>query len=339
MTKSDAVAAPLRVAVVGSGITGLAAASHLWAHSDHGRLLDLTLHEKDDRLGGHACTQLVDGTPVDIGFMVCNQVTYPNMLAWFDRHGVELEASDMSLSVSLPSGLEWSSNGLQGLFARWQNAVDPQFYAMMKDLLRFEADVLAFLAQHESPAGQTDADLSLTMRDFCAARGYSASFVDGYVVPVCASVWSCPASTALQFPALFILSFLRNHHLLQLSNRPQWLTVAGRSQQGYVQKVVEPFRHCVRTSSPVSAVTVLPSGQVQLSLPHGAVECYDFVVLACHAPTSVQLLGADLSGAEAVAAALLRLPGQRGGGAQRRVLPAQGRSQLGQLELPRQRLP
>ena len=144
-------APPLRVAVIGSGITGLAAATYLRSHlpSD---TLELTMYEADSHIGGHAHTQSVDGIPVDTGFMVFNGVTYPNMIAWFNEHGVEVEESDMSLAVSMNNGgMEWSSCGLAGIFAQKRNIVNPYFAFMIRDVIRFESDVITFLKDIERP--------------------------------------------------------------------------------------------------------------------------------------------------------------------------------------------
>ena len=301
-----------RVAIVGSGITGLAAASHLHAQSANGRLLHLTLFEQAAHIGGHAYTQHVGGIPVDTGFMVCNAVTYPNMLSWFDKHGVQMETSDMSLSVSMHDGaLEWSSNGLSGLYAQKRNLLNPYFAAMLRDVVRFKADVLRFLADEErkldAEGGElSDATVALTLDDFVARHGYGRYFVDYYLTPVCSSVWSCPTAAALRFPAYFILAFLRNHHLLQLANRPQWLTVAGRSQDGYVQKVIAPFKQHVRTHTAVKALKRHADGTVSLTVVDGSAggagvartETFDHVVLACHAPQALELLGSDATAEE-----------------------------------------
>lgn len=303
-----------RVAIVGSGITGLAAASHLHSQSANGRHLHLTLFEQACHIGGHAYTQHVDSIPVDTGFMVCNAVTYPNMLRWFDRHAVQLETSDMSLSVSMHDGaLEWSSNGLTGLYAQKRNLLNPYFANMVRDVVRFKGDVLRFLADEEkkldveggSGGEMSDELAGMTLGDFIAGRGYGRYFIDYYLLPVCSSVWSCPTASALQFPAYFILTFLRNHHLLQLANRPQWLTVAGRSQDGYVQKVIAPFKQHVRTHTTVKALKRHADGTVTLTLLDGSTsgggertETFDHVVLACHAPQALELLGSDATADE-----------------------------------------
>ena len=285
-----------RVAIVGSGITGLAAACYLHQHSGNGHLIDFQLYEAGSHIGGHAHTvPLADGTPVDIGFMVFNQVTYPNLVRFFDQHKVDLQASDMSLSVSLHHGAtEWSSNGVSGLFAHKSNLLSPSFASMLRDVVRFEADVLAYLKAED---GRTEAErdaagtAASTLSDFLTLHRYSQAFIDLYLIPVCSSVWSCPPSTALAFPAHFIFSFLRNHHLLQLHNRPQWITIARRSH-AYTSTVTAPFIDRVHLNTPVHSIVPLPSGQVQLTLdPSSPPLLFDHVILACHAPQSLALLG------------------------------------------------
>ena len=299
------------MAIVGSGITGLAAASYLHSQSTNGRHLHLSLFEQADHIGGHAYTQYVDSIAVDTGFMVCNAVTYPNMLSWFDRHDVQLETSDMSLSVSMHDGaLEWSSNGLTGLYAQKRNLLNPYFAGMVRDIVRFKGDVLQFLAAEEKKldvdnGGEVSDELAgMTLAGFIDRMRYGRYFIDYYLLPVCSSVWSCPTATALQFPAYFILTFLRNHHLLQLTNRPQWLTVAGRSQHGYVQKVIAPFKQHIHTHTTVKQLKRHTDGTVTLTLLDGSTgaterkETFDHVVLACHAPQALELLGGDATADE-----------------------------------------
>jgi len=241
---------PLKIAVIGSGCTGLAAAYalHKSGHS-------VKVFEKDSHVGGHAHTQYIGDVPVDTGFMVCNHVTYPTMLQWFENEGVTIQESDMSLSVSLEGGKwEWGSEGLSGLFACKSNAASPAFLRMLREMTTFKADAEAFLA--DPPADKNAMSLGAFLRE----RRYSDYFVERYLVPACASIWSVPATRVVDSPAYFILEFMANHHMLQVFNRPQWYTVAGRSAEGYVAKVTASFAEQIVTNAEVIAVTKSGSG-------------------------------------------------------------------------------
>eukprot|EP00897_Mesotaenium_endlicherianum_P008430 jgi/Mesen1/7615/ME000397S06675 len=290
----------MKVAVVGSGVSGLVAA---WTLAKAG--VEVTVYERDAHIGGHACSTYVESKiPVDVGFMVFNKVTYPNLVAFFEELGVEIEPSDMSFSVSLNngSGCEWGSTSLAGLFAQKRNALNPYFFQMLREMVIFQSDVLRYLEQAEG--GDGTVDLEETLGQFLSARGYSHKFRTCYLVPVCASIWSCGAEGVLGCCAYAVLSFLRNHHMLQIFGRPQWLTVKGRSQ-AYVSKVVEAVKArggSFRTGCAITAVHTTgdassPSG-VRVDDAGGASEHYDACVLAAHAPDTLALLGDAATPAE-----------------------------------------
>ena len=284
---------PQRVAVIGSGCSGLAAA---YALTKHGH--DVHVFEKDDHVGGHAHTQYVGDVPVDTGFMVCNHVTYPTMLQWFEDEGVCIEPSDMSLSVSLDGGQwEWGSEGLDALFATRTNAASPSFWRMLREMVRFKRDAEAFLAH--PPADKN----SVSLGAFLRSKGYSSYFVSRYLVPACASIWSVPASSVHDSPAFFILEFLKNHHMLQIMDRPQWYTVAGRSAAGYVAKVTREFADKIRTSTEVVSVShsAKEGWSVRSRSKGGEVvdeAGFDHLVFACHAPDAATILGTEASAAQ-----------------------------------------
>ncbi|CAD5191288.1 unnamed protein product, partial [Musa acuminata subsp. malaccensis] len=200
----------MRVAVIGAGISGLASAYTLAKAG-----VDVVLYEKEDYLGGHAKTVTFDGVDLDLGFMVFNRVTYPNMVEFFETLGVDMELSDMSFSVSLDEGkgCEWGSrNGLSGLFAQKTNALNPSFWRMIREIVKFKGDVLMYLEEHEN---NPDMDRSETLEHFIKSHGYSELFMRAYLIPICACIWSCPSEGVLHFSAYSVLSFCRNHHLLQ----------------------------------------------------------------------------------------------------------------------------
>ncbi|KAK9140261.1 hypothetical protein Scep_009942 [Stephania cephalantha] len=276
-----------RVAVVGAGIGGLGSAIVLARAG-----IDVVLFEKEEYLGGHARTISVDGTDLDLGFMVFNRVTYPNTMEFLENLGVEMEKSDMSFAVSLENGqgYEWGSrNGFSSLFAQKKNMFNPYFYLMIREMLKFKTDVIKYLEEHEH---NPDIDQTETLGAFIKSRAYSDLFVNAYLIPICASIWSCPSEGVLNFSAFAILSFCRNHHLLQLFGRPQWLTVRWRSHT-YVNKVQEELqsRGCqIRTGCAVQSITS-HSGGCTISCMDGSHENFDGCVIAVHAPDALNILG------------------------------------------------
>ncbi|XP_066390470.1 uncharacterized protein [Miscanthus floridulus] len=289
----------MRVAVVGAGVSGLAAAHEL-ARSGGARV---TVYEKEDYLGGHARTVAVEdadaaGTvQLDLGFMVFNRVTYPNMLEWFEGLGVEMEISDMSFSVSTQVGTsasrcEWGSrNGISGLLAQKSNALSPSFWRMIREILKFKNDALKYLEDHEN---NPDMDRNETLGQFIQSHGYSQFFQEAYLIPICACIWSCPSQGVMGFSAFFVLSFCRNHHLLQLFSRPQWLTVKGRSLS-YVHKVREELESMgcqIKTSCEIKSVSSSEGG-FRVTVFDGSEETYDRIIFGVHAPDALKILGAQ----------------------------------------------
>ncbi|XP_027164566.1 uncharacterized protein LOC113764778 [Coffea eugenioides] len=277
----------MRVAVVGAGISGLVAA-HVLAKEG----VDVVIYEKEDYLGGHAKTVTMDGIDLDLGFMVFNRVTYPNMMELFENLGVDMELSDMSFSVSLDKGkgCEWGSrNGLSSLFAQKKNVLNPKFWQMIREIVKFKADVISYVEELEK---NPDLDRNETLGHFIRSRGYSELFQKAYLVPICASIWSCSSEGVLNFSAYSILSFCRNHHLLQLFGRPQWLTVRWRSQT-YISKVKDDLerRGCqIRNGCEVRAVSTKDEGCV-VTCEDGSLEVYKSCIVAAHAPDALKMLG------------------------------------------------
>jgi len=208
-----------KIAVVGAGISGLAAA---WLLS---RRHDVTLFEAGGRLGGHTNTVDVemDGVshPVDTGFLVFNERTYPNLIALFDELNVGSHVSDMSFSVSLDGGaLEWAGTNLNTVFAQRRNALSPSFLGMLRDIVRFNGMAEDYLAH----AARTHC----RVEDLLNAGRYGVPFRDHYLLPMAAAIWSCATSDVLRFPAATFLRFCINHALLQINQRPRWRTVRVR---------------------------------------------------------------------------------------------------------------
>ncbi|KAK1362622.1 Cyclopropane-fatty-acyl-phospholipid synthase family protein [Heracleum sosnowskyi] len=278
----------MRIAVIGAGISGLVSA-YVLAKAG----VDVVLYEKEASLGGHAKTVTVDdGVDLDLGFMVFNRVTYPNMMEFFERLGVDMEVSDMSLSVSLDNGrgCEWGSRGgLSSLFSQKRNALNPYFWQMIREIFKFKIDVIRYVEDLENNA---DIERNETLGQFISSHGYSDLFQKAYLIPMCSSIWSSPSEGVMNFSAYAILSFCRNHHLLQLFGRPQWLTVRCRSHS-YVNKVKEELiiRGCqILSGCPVQSVTAVDGG-CDVICEDGSQTRYDGCIMAVHAPDALKILG------------------------------------------------
>lgn len=267
-----------RIAVVGSGISGLSAAWLLsQGHS-------VALYEAAPRLGGHSFTTdaEVNGArlPVDIGFIVYNELTYPNLSAMFAHLGVETRATDMSFAVSLEGGVvEYGGLGLAPLLARPSNLLRPRFWSMLRDLLRF---------YREAPADRPFLDDETTLGDYLSTRGYGAAFRDDHLLPQAAAIWSMPIEAVCDFPAAAFIRFFENHGLLKLVGRPVWRTVKGGSR-AYVERLAAPLGDQVRTGVAVRSVR-REGGHVWVSDSRGVSERFDAVVIATHAREALAML-------------------------------------------------
>ena len=275
-----------RIAVVGSGISGLSAAWML------GRRHDVVLFESDSRAGGHSRTIDVDlgsglTTPVDTGFIVYNETTYPNLTRLFAHLGIETKSSDMSFAVSLDDGaLEYSgSEDLKGLFAQRRNFFRPRFWSMLRDVFRF---------YREAPAHAGKLGLA-TLGEFLTEHRYGRAFRDDHLLPMAAAIWSMPTPVILDYPAEAFIRFCENHGLLKIRDRPRWRTVAGGSRT-YVDAMLAQFKGQPCFSRGVSRI-VRMHGQAQVTDHSGHTELFDHVVIATHADQALAMLG-DPSGAE-----------------------------------------
>ena len=273
-----------RVAVIGSGISGLSAA-HALAGVAH-----VTLFEAGSHFGGH--THTVDVTlggithGVDTGFLVFNERTYPGLVRLFADLQVETTASEMSFSVQVPDlGLEWSGCNLNSVFAQRANLARPGFWRMLKDMLRFNKICTAIaVSGHE-------AQLRQAIADFLAEHRFSAEFRDWYFLPMIGCIWSCPTDQMLRFPIATMIRFCHNHGLLQVAHRPRWFSVTGGARH-YVEKMLERIPDA-RLDSPVRSVRRMPPGVgsagVLVATDFGS-ERFDEVVMACHSDQSLALL-------------------------------------------------
>lgn len=282
---------PLRIAVVGAGISGLVAAHVLSQRHE------VTVFEAEPRLGGHTHTVDVDvdrsgrSVPVDTGFIVFNDRTYPRFCALLDRLGVARRPTTMSFSVHCErTGLEYNGTSLNSMFAQRRNLLRPRFWGMLRDILRFHRDAEAF------------ARGGATLRDVLAQGRYGREFGEHYLVPMMAAIWSAEPERLLGMPARFFVRFFANHGMLQVSDRPQWFTVAGGSRS-YLEPLARPFAARLRLGCPVLRIDRGPSGVTVHAQAVGG-ESFDAVVLATHSDQALALLAAPSAREQAILGAI-----------------------------------
>ncbi|TAL00524.1 MAG: FAD-dependent oxidoreductase [Rhodospirillaceae bacterium] len=274
-----------RIAVIGSGVAGMSAAWLLNRHHD------ITVFEKEPRIGGHCNT--VDVTlgegdrrrtePVDTGFIVYNEHTYPNLTAMFAHLDVATELSDMSFSASVDNGrFEYSGTNLLTMLAQKRNLVRPRFWVMVRDIVRFYGEAADDALRPENAA--------LTLGHYLAGRGYSEAFLRDHLLPMGACIWSASLKDMREYPLPSFVRFFKNHGLLETSSkrRPPWRTVTGGSR-AYVQRLTADFADRIRVSSPVVSIRRLPKA-VEVTTVGGGVETFDDVVLATHSDQALALL-------------------------------------------------
>lgn len=278
----------MRIAVIGTGIAGLTAAYLL------SRRHEVTAFEAAAQIGGHTATVDVDidgaRYAVDTGFIVYNDWTYPNFIRLLGELGVAGKNTDMGFSVRCErSGFEYSGSSLNTLFAQRRNLLNPRFWGMLRDILRFNREALA-----ELDSGTIDADI--TLGDYLRARGYGDYFRERFLVPMGAAIWSSGTAAMLDFPLQFFLRFCKNHGLLSINDRPQWRVIEGGSRT-YLGPLSAPLGERLHTATPVRRVLRNADGASVESERFG-VQQFDAVVLATHSDQALALLGADASPAE-----------------------------------------
>jgi predicted NAD/FAD-binding protein len=268
-----------KIAVIGTGIAGMSCAWLL--NQGH----DITVYEAGARPGGHAHTVMVEGEsgsfPVDIGFIVYNEPTYPNLTALFALLGVPTQDSDMSFAASLQDGrLEYAGTGLRGLFAQRRNLIRPRFWSMLRDLRRL-------YAQAPRDSVMNDPDL-ISLGDWLDQHGYGQALQRDHLLPMAAAIWSSRAGAVRDYPAAAFFRFCDNHGLLRLTDRPLWRTVSGGSQ-AYVARLTAPYAARIRSHCAISGIRRSPAGVVLRGL-RGEEAQFDDVVLATHAGQALSLL-------------------------------------------------
>lgn len=269
----------MKIAIIGSGISGLTAAYLL------NRQHDISVFEASTWVGGHTHTVdvQVDGRhyAIDTGFIVFNDWTYPNFIELLNQLGVTYQPTEMSFSVCDPiSGVEYNGNTLNSLFAQRRNLLSPPFWGMLRDILRFNREAVDDLQQQRIAS-----DLSLG--SYLQQRGYGERFIQHYIVPMGAAIWSMSLADMLNFPLQFFLRFFKNHGLLSVTDRPQWQVIKGGSSS-YVAPLSASFAERIRLQCPVQRVERDARG-VTVHSSAGS-ERFDKVVFACHSDQALQLL-------------------------------------------------
>ncbi|MHC0042111.1 NAD(P)/FAD-dependent oxidoreductase [Vibrio campbellii] len=279
------VAGRKKIAIVGTGISGLTCGYYL--HKEH----DVTLFEANDYIGGHTATidVSVDGKDyaIDTGFIVYNDRTYPNFIKMMNEIGVEGLPTQMSFSVRNDgNGLEYNGHTVSTLFAQKRNWANPKFYRFISEILRFNK-----LAKSFANDKSTD---SQTLGAFLDEHDFSPFFTDNYILPMGAAIWSSTLADMRAFPLMFFLRFFLNHGLLDITNRPQWYVIKGGSRS-YIGPLTKGFADNIRLNSPVEKVIRTDNG-VGIEV-HGETHWFDDVIFACHSDQAMRMLG-DISSTE-----------------------------------------
>lgn len=283
------VAEKLRIAVIGSGISGLAVAYYL------SRAHQVTLFEKTGQLGGHTHTVTVESSAgsvaIDMGFIVHNDRTYPNLVRLFAKLGIRTQPSDMSFGVfSRESGFEYSSRGLAGFFAKRGNLLRREHYRLLREIMRFNKEAPRLLT---APDGG-----EMSLGEFLARGRYDAGFIDRYLFPMASAVWSMPVAAMRDFPALTLIRFFDNHGMLGINTHPKWKSVTGGSRT-YIAPITAPLENRVRLNAGIKSVA-RSLDEVTLHFDDRPAEAFDQVVFACHGDQVLPLLEAPTANERAV---------------------------------------
>lgn len=268
----------MRVAIIGSGISGISAAEYLSEHCE------VTVFEKNDKIGGHADTQAIDidGLQVDVdtGFIVFNPENYPRFTELLTKYDVPYKDSDMSFAVSNRfSGLEYNATSIGKLFCQRKNIFNLKFYRMISDIKRFYKEAKSLLSE-------PDNDISLG--DYLNQNHYSEYFIDEHIVPMASALWSGKAELILKFPARYIVAFMQNHNMMQISNRPIWKTISGGSRV-YLEEIEKSSNFKVKLNASIHSVARSDTNVV-IKTHDAEDEVFDKVIFACHSDQALKLI-------------------------------------------------
>lgn len=270
----------MKIAIIGTGISGLTAAYLL------NRKHDIVVYEAEHRTGGHTATQSVqwqgEHYAIDTGFIVYNDWTYPNFIKLIDRLGVKSQPTTMGFSVSSDiSGLEYSGESFGTLFAQRRNVFSITHWRMIRDILRFNRQAHKDIESSEFPS-------TITLGQYLDRRNYSTEFLRHYLLPMGAAIWSASTEAVSDFPLRFFVNFFKNHGLLSVNNRPQWRVINGGSKQ-YIQPLIQSFKDKIRLDSAVKTVVRKPK-EVIVTTVSGQQECFDQIVIATHSDQALHML-------------------------------------------------
>lgn len=269
----------MKIAIIGSGISGLTAAYYL--HKDH----DIYLYEAESRLGGHTATKQVhvNGQDylIDTGFIVFNDWTYPNFIKLLTELGVESQATEMGFSVFNPdSNFEYAGTNLSTLFAQRRNLFSLSHWKMLRDIVRFNKEALADLEAEKLEANES-------LGRYLQRKKYSEAFIERYLIPMGSAIWSATQGAMLSFPLEFFIRFFKNHGLLNVVNRPQWRVIKGGSQ-AYIAPLTKAFKDKIKLNSPVAQIIRTETGVTLIS--NGVAENFDQAIIACHSDQALAML-------------------------------------------------
>jgi len=272
----------MRVAVVGSGISGMSAAYYL------SKKYDVTLFEASDRLGGHTTTKHIEHEgktfPIDTGFIVFNDWTYPGFIALLNELGVESQPTEMSFSVSdNVSGIEYAGTNLNTLYGRRRNLLSLRHHKMLKEIVFFNKQVENHLVSLDLAKNE------MTLGEYLDNFSYSESFKNLYIVPMGSAIWSSKQSDMLKMPLHFFVKFFRNHGLLNLKDKPQWRVIKGGSSS-YIEPLIAPYKDSIRLNTPVYEVDRNITGSYVTLKTKEDEENFDHVVFACHSTQALNCL-------------------------------------------------
>jgi len=268
-----------KVAIIGTGISGLSCAYLL------NKKYDIKVYEANDQIGGHTATKnvVVNKTTyaIDTGFIVYNEWTYPNFIKWMQKLNVETQPTEMSFSVkNIKTKMEYNGNTINSLFAQRRNIFSPSFWRLVLDIVKFNKLCKAHIADNKN----TD---NITLQQFIAQHKLSDIFTHNYILPMCAAIWSTSLEASANFPLSFFLTVFKNHGLLNITNRPQWFTIVGGSNQ-YIAPLIDSFSSKISLNDAVKSVVKVDGSFVVVS--QKGEETFDEVIFACHSDQALQML-------------------------------------------------